>query len=245
MGVGCFVTVGAVPSEPWRFVVGYLAVLNLVLAGFNMIPAFPLDGGRVLRALLGRTRSHAAATELAVSVGKSFAVVLAILGIVAFNPFLVAVAFFVYIAAAAEGRRTALAATFEGVRVADVMTPASELSAVEPTESIAEVLDRMFGERHTGYPVLESGRLVGVVTLSDVRDVALESRTTTTVEEVMSTDLETVGPDTEAMEAMTRLERVDIGRLPVVDRTGTIVGLVTRSDLVTAITVIRERRAGR
>ncbi|MFQ3283519.1 MAG: Zn-dependent protease/CBS domain-containing protein [Natronomonas sp.] len=245
LGVGCFVAINAVPSEPWRFVVSYLAVLNIVLAGFNMLPAFPLDGGRVLRALLGRTRSHAAATELAVSVGKSFAVVLAIIGIVAFNPFLVAVAFFVYIAAAAEGRRTALAATFEGVRVADVMTPASELSAVEPTESLAEVLDRMFGERHTGYPVLESGRLVGVVTLSDIRDVAPDSRATTTIEEAMSTDLETVGPDTEAMEAMTRLERGDVGRLPVVDRTGALVGLVTRSDLVTAMTVIRERRADR
>jgi len=243
IGVGCVLLLDAVPSDPARFVVGYLAVLNVVLAVFNMIPAFPLDGGRVLRALLGRTRSRVAATEIAVSVGKAFAVVLAILGIVVFNPFLIAVAFFVYIAAAAEGRQTALKATFEGVHAGDVMTPAGELRTVEPTESLAEVLDRMFRERHTGYPVLDSGRLVGIVTLEDVRGVDPDARQATTVGDVMSSDLESVRPETEAVEAMQRLGNGDIGRLLVVDGSGSLAGIVTRSDLVTAMNVMRERRS--
>jgi len=243
IGVGCVLLLDAVPSDPARFVVGYLAVLNVVLAVFNMIPAFPLDGGRVLRALLGRTRSRVAATEIAVSVGKAFAVVLAILGIVVFNPFLIAVAFFVYIAAAAEGRQTALKATFEGVHAGDVMTPAGELRTVEPTESLAEVLDRMFRERHTGYPVLDSGRLVGIVTLEDVRGVDPDARQSTTVGDVMSSDLESVRPETEAVEAMQRLGNGDIGRLLVVDGSGSLAGIVTRSDLVTAMNVMRERRS--
>jgi Zn-dependent protease/CBS domain-containing protein len=243
IGVGCVLFLDAIPSDPARFVVGYLAVLNVVLAVFNMIPAFPLDGGRVLRALLGRTRSRVAATEIAVSVGKSFAVVLAFLGLLVFNPFLIAVAFFVYIAAAAEGRQTALKATFEGVRAGDVMTPVGELRTVEPTESLAEVLDRMFRERHTGYPVLDSGRLVGIVTLEDVRDVDPEARQATTAGDVMSSDLESVQPETEAVEAMQRLGSGDIGRLLVVDESGSLAGIVTRSDLVTAMNVMRERRS--
>ena len=243
LGVGCFFAFEAVLSDPVRFVLGYLAVLNVVLAGFNMIPAFPLDGGRVLRALLGRTRTHAAATERAVGIGKFLAIVLGLFGVLAFNPFLVAVAFFVYIAAAAEGRQTAIEATFEGVRVRDVMTPVAQIRTVEPTHSLADVLDRMFSERHTGYPVLDDGVLVGIVTLDDIRDVDPDSRAMVTVGETMSAKLETVAPDAEAMDAMRRIGSGDVGRLPVVDDDGALVGLVTRSDLVTAMNVIRERRS--
>ncbi len=244
LGIGCFLAFQIAPSDPVRFVLGYLALLNVALAGFNMVPAFPLDGGRVLRALLGRNRSHAAATERAVSVGKFFAVVLGLLGVAAFNPLLIAIAFFVYIAAAAEGRQTALRATFEGVSVADVMTPAEKVRTVDPDRSIEGVLDRMFRERHTGYPVVDDGRLVGIVTLEDVRTVDPGARSTATVAAVMSTDLETVTPKSEAIEAMHRLGRDDIGRLVVVDATGSLAGIVTRSDLVAAMNVIRERRSG-
>jgi CBS domain-containing protein len=101
----------------------------------------------------------------------------------------------------------------------------------------------MFKERHTGYPVLDGDRLVGVITLEDIREVDPESRSTVIVEEAMSTDLETVDADTEAVDAMRRIANGDFGRLLVVDETGALVGLVTRSDLVTAMNVIREQRS--
>jgi Zn-dependent protease/CBS domain-containing protein len=242
LGVGCFFAFGALSGDPIRFAAGYLAGLNLVLAGFNMLPAFPLDGGRVLRALLGRTRTHAEATRLSVRVGKLFAILFGLAGLFAFNPFLVAVAFFVYMAAAAEGRQTMLQAAFEGVAVGDVMTPADEIRTLSPEATIDTVLDRMFTERHTGYPVVDGGRPVGVVTLDDIRDVDPEARPSTTVAGIMSTDLRTVDVGTEAMEAMRLLAREDIGRLLVTDDAGALVGLVTRSDLVTAVNVLRERR---
>ena len=244
LGVGCFFTFGVLGGDSIRFVFGYLAVLNVVLAVFNMIPAFPLDGGRVLRALLGRSRSHAEATRLSVSIGKAFAVVVGLFGVLVFNPFLVAVAFFVYIAAAAEGRQTALQAVLEGVVVADVMTPVGEVRTLAPGATLDSVLERMFRERHTGYPVVdETGTLVGVITLDDIRDVDPDARPETTVAETMSTDLRTVDVDTGAMEAMQRLANDGIGRLLVTDGAGSLVGLVTRSDLVTAMNIIRERRA--
>jgi CBS domain-containing protein len=230
-------------NDPVRFVVGYLAVLNLVLAGFNMLPAFPLDGGRVLRALLGRTRTRTEATQIAARIGKLFAVVFGLFGLLAFNLFLVAVAFFVYMAAAAESRQTMLEAAFEGVVVGDVMTPVADVRILEPNETLDSVLERMFSERHTGYPVVDDGELVGIVTLDDIRDVDPEVRPSTTVAETMSTDLQTVETETEAVEAMQRLARDDIGRLLVTDGTGRLVGLVTRSDLVTAMDIIREQRA--
>lgn len=243
IGVGCFLAFEVVGGDSVRFVLGYLALLNVVLAVFNMIPAFPLDGGRVLRALLARNRSHADATRRAVSIGKFFALLLGIFGLLAFNLFLVAVAFFVYVAASAEGRQTMLKAAFEGVSVDDVMTPRVDVQTVTPDRTLDEVIDRMFRERHTGYPVVENGRLVGIITLDDIRDVDPDRRRAVRVAEAMSTELETVGTGTEAMEAMQRLASGGIGRLLVTDDAGSLAGLVTRSDLVTAMSIIRERRS--
>lgn len=242
IGVACFVAFDTLSGDPIRFVLGYLAVLNIILATFNMIPAFPLDGGRVLRALLGRTRTRAEATQVSVRIGKFFAILFGLFGLFVFNPFLIAVAFFIYMAASAEGRQEALKAAFEGVTVGDVMTPAAEVRTLSAGDTLEVVLERMFTERHTGYPVVDGGQLVGVITLDDIRDVDPEIRSSTAVREIMTTDLRTVGIETEAAEAMEQLVRDNIGRLLVTDKTGALVGLVTRSDLVTAMNILRERR---
>jgi Zn-dependent protease len=100
---------GGLPSV--RFVLGYLALTNVTLAIFNLLPGFPMDGGRVLRALLARTRPYAKATQIAAEVGKVFAVLLGLFGLLA-NPFLIALAFFIYIGASGEAQQTVLRAAF-------------------------------------------------------------------------------------------------------------------------------------
>ena len=226
--------------DPIKFVVGYLALTNVVLAAFNMLPGFPMDGGRVLRALLARTRPHAQATKIAAEVGKVFAFLLGIFGLFT-NLFLIALAFFIYIGASSEAQQTVMKAAFEGVTVTDVMTRREDLHTVDTDTSVAELLDRMFVDRHTGYPVLRDGRLVGVVTLDDARSVKEVERDAYRVEDVMSADLRTVSPDADAMAALQQMQENKVGRLPVVDDTGEIVGLISRSDLVTAFNVIQSR----
>ncbi|MFC7214392.1 CBS domain-containing protein [Saliphagus sp. GCM10025334] len=228
-----------------RFVLGYLAVLNVGLAIFNMVPAFPMDGGRVLRALLARNQPYARATQQAASVGKLFAVLMALFGVLTFRVLLIAVAFFVYIAASGESRQVTMKAAFEGVTVSDIMTPATDLHTVNPGTSVADLIRRMFSERHTGYPVLEDGYLVGLVTLSDARDVKPVERDAFTVSDVMSTELKTIEPTADAMTALERMQQDDIGRLLVVDGRGEgdLVGLITRTDLMTALNIIRESGA--
>ncbi len=221
------------------FVLGYLAVLNVVLAVFNMIPAFPMDGGRILRAFLARNRPYARATEMAAEVGKFFAVLLGLFGLFSFNIIMIGVAFFVYIAASTEARQVMMKAALEGVTVADVMTPAERLHTVPPEMTVSELLQRMFTQRHTGYPVLSNGRPVGIVTLDDAREVQPVERDAYTVEDIMTRDLRTISPDSDAMEAITTIQQEDIGRLLVVDGFGTVVGLVSRTDLMTALDVIR------
>ncbi|WP_251329733.1 CBS domain-containing protein [Haloplanus pelagicus] len=234
--VGFLVVPGRLPAV--QFVLAYLALTNVALAVFNMLPGFPMDGGRVLRALLARTRPHAQATQIAAEVGKLFAVVLAIVGIFA-NLFLVALAFFIYIGASSEAQQTVMRAAFEGVTVGDIMTPAGELDTVTADTSLATLTDRMFRERHTGYPVLRQGRLVGMVTLDDAREVREVERDAYRVEDVMATELVTITPETEAMDAISTMQQEGVGRLPVVDDAGELVGLISRSDLVTAFNIIR------
>jgi Zn-dependent protease/CBS domain-containing protein len=239
-GLACYAALFALPAsaQVTLFVVGWLAVTNLFLAVFNMLPAFPMDGGRVLRALLARNASHAEATQRAAAIGKAFAFVLAIVGLFS-NWFLIFLALFIYIAASGEAQQTTLNAAFEGVTVADVMTPASELDVVTEETTVAELIDRMFRERHTGFPVMNGETLVGMVTLEDARGVDEVERDAYRVEDVMERDLVTVSPETEAMDALQTMQRNDVGRLPVVNAGGNLVGLVSRTDLMTAFNVIQ------
>ncbi|PSQ44731.1 metalloprotease [Halobacteriales archaeon SW_7_68_16] len=224
-----------------RFVVGYLALLNVGLAAFNMLPGFPMDGGRVLRALLARRRPYAQATRIAAEVGKAFALLLGILGVFS-NILLVGIAFFIYIGASGEAEQVTLKATFEGVTVRDLMTPESELRVVDPDTSIATLVERMFRERHTGYPVLDGPHLVGMITRQDVQDVPDVERDAYRVEDVMSTDLETIGPDEDAMTAIATMRAAGVGRLPVTDEEGELLGLISRTDLMTAFDLLRSGR---
>jgi Zn-dependent protease/CBS domain-containing protein len=242
VGVGAYGAFLAVPPDQpaVRFVLGYLALTNVALAVFNMLPGFPMDGGRVLRALLARTRPHARATQLAAEVGKLFAFALGLFGLFA-NLFLVALAFFIYMAASGEAQQTALRAAFEDVTVADVMTPRDRLDVVDEGTSVATLLDRMFEERHTGYPVMRGDELVGMVTLDDAREVREVERDAYTVADVMSDELASVTLDADAMDAIGRMQSESVGRLPVLDADGRLVGLVSRSDLVTAFNIIKSR----
>ena len=241
IGVVSYVGFVAVPlSDPVRFVLGYLALTNVALAVFNMLPGFPMDGGRVLRALLARNRPHARATQIAAEVGKVFAFLLGIFGLFA-NLFLVALAFFIYMGASSEAQQTVMKAAFEDVTVRDIMTPREELHVVDERTSIAELMNRMFRERHTGYPVMDGGRLVGMVTLDDARGVREVERDAYRVDDVMSRELATISPDADAMEAISSMQERGVGRLPVVDEAGEFVGLVSRSDLVTAFNIIQSR----
>ncbi len=246
LGVGTYLAflatpVGSTALASLRFLLGYLALMNVALAAFNMLPGFPMDGGRVLRALLGRTRPHARATQIAAEVGKAFAILLGLAGLLAgFNLFLVAIAFFIYIGASSEAQQTVMRAAFEGVRVRDIMTPADEVEAVAPDTSVAELVSRMFHERHTGYPVVtEAGEVVGLVTLADAQGVREVERDAYEVREVMTADLETVAPDDAVIDAVSTMQDAGVGRLLVM-ADGELAGILSRTDVMTALDIIKQ-----
>lgn len=244
IGFVCYAIVLVVPANLTViiFIFGYLAILNIALAVFNMVPAFPLDGGRVLRSLLGRTQPFAQATLRAVQIGKIFAIVIGLFGLLSLNLFMIAVAFFIYIVGAAEGRQTLIASIFEDVPVKTVMTPAEEVISVPPSINLDDLLDQMMTHRHSGYPVIEGDEVIGMITIDDIRSISPNQRSTTAVEDVMSTELVTIGEADDAMKAFFDLAQHDIGRLIVTDAHGDFQGIVTRTDLVRAFDIIRENK---
>ncbi|WP_158058304.1 CBS domain-containing protein [Halorussus halophilus] len=223
-----------------RFIFGYLALMNLVLAAFNLLPGFPMDGGRVLRALLARNRSFADATRTAAEVGKMFAVLLGLFGLLQFNIILIGIAFFIYIGATSEAQQTVMSTAFRDVRVRDVMTSTTDLDVVSPDTSIADLFETMFRQRHTGYPVLDDGRLVGMITLEDAREVPQVERDAYRVEDVMTTDLKTIPAAGDAISAFEKLQQHGIGRLLVIDADGELAGIISRTDLLTAFDIIQK-----
>jgi Zn-dependent protease/CBS domain-containing protein len=241
LGILSFVALRQLPAslDLARFVIGYLALMNFALAAFNLLPGFPMDGGRVLRALLARTRPFAQATKIAAEVGKSFAILLGILGLFGTNIILIGVAFFIYIGASSEAQRTVMNAAFEGVRVTDIMTPGDQVQTVSRDASVADLTERMFTERHTGYPVVDNGHLVGMVTLDDVREVRPVERDAYRVSDVMHESIYTIPQYADALDALDAMQEHGVGRLVVVDAHGEMAGLISRTDLMTAFDIIK------
>ena len=242
LGVGSGLLLLVVPASlpSVQFVAAYLALTNVVLAAFNMLPGFPMDGGRVLRALLARDRPYARATKQAAEVGKLFAFLLGIVGLFA-NLLLVALAFFIYMAASSEAQQTAMRAAFEDVIVADVMTPRDRLDVAEVDLPVAGLLDQMVRDRHTGYPVIRDDELVGLVTLTDARAVREVERDAYTVGDVMTDDLAWVDAGADVTTAISTMSEHGVGRLPVRGSDGSLAGFLTRSDVMTAFEIRQQR----
>ncbi len=124
----------------------------------------------------------------------------------------------------------------QNVRVKDAMVPAERVMTVSPQNTVLEVLDLIEKTGHIGFPVVEDGKLVGIVTFQDVESVPMEERAEKRVEEIMTRNVVVVHPDDTLEDALIKLVERDIGRLPVVERGNErkLVGLITRSDIMKA-----------
>ncbi|HII07076.1 MAG TPA: CBS domain-containing protein [Methanotrichaceae archaeon] len=220
-------------SHPFTTLLWTLGVINIVLMVFNLLPAFPMDGGRILRAWFATRMPYVEATRRAAGIGKLFAILMGILGIMG-SPFLILIAFFVYIAATDEERATSIAVPLEGVKVNDIMSMDVKTVSLETT--LPELINLMFHEKHRGYPVMVDGKLAGIVTISNVQKVPEENRSTTTVGEIMVKSIYVIERNADAVEAMKKMAERQIRRLPVMED-GRLVGIVSRSDLLRAIEI--------
>ncbi|MDD1678895.1 MAG: CBS domain-containing protein [Methanomicrobiales archaeon] len=211
------------------FIFGYLGLLNIILFGFNLLPAFPMDGGRVLRAWLAKRMPLARATRIAADIGKAFAIVFGIFGFIIFNPILIIIAFFIYIGANQESLLVRYNILLKDLTMQQVMS--SPVMTVPPAMPLSELVEKMHTTKHLGFPVVDRGQLVGLVTLADVQKSPPTDREALIVKDVMSRQVVTLTPDAPLTEAFKIMSERQIGRIPVVQG-DEIVGIVTRTDIL-------------
>lgn len=204
---------------------GMLALVNIALVLFNMLPAFPMDGGRVLRALLAFRLDYARATRVAAMVGRVMAVGLLAWGVMAGNPVLMIIAVFVYMGGGAEAAAATQRAAMQGTLVADVMQTAFQ--TIPPDASLAEAADAVIASSQRDFPVVDtySGRFVGLLLHDDLAGALSSLDAATPVSTVMQTNLPTLPPDTPMLDAIEVL-RVNPPVLPVM-QAGDLVGLLS------------------
>ena len=234
------ITAGPLADSPLvPTVFGYLAFVNFALGAFNLVPGFPLDGGRVLRAVLWlRSGSVIKATRAAARSGKLVATLLMILGVVQVvlggdvgGFWLVLIGFFLRTAAGAAGRDAEARHVLEGVRVGEVMQ--SEPVWIPAETSVEEAAEQFF-LRHGfgGFPVGEEGEVRGMVSLAALNAVPAERRGAVQIRDVMTplAGIPSVGPGDPVRLALERMGGAGVDRLPVFD-SGNLVGLITQGGI--------------
>ncbi|MER7504413.1 site-2 protease family protein [Nonomuraea pusilla] len=219
----------------------YLAAVNVILAVFNLIPAAPLDGGRVLRAALwARWGDRTRAAVSAARAGRAFGFVLIALGFVQVvsgqgfdGLWLALIGLFLVNAASAEEQQTQISAALAGVRVGDVMS--AEPVVAHPDETVQGLVDRVvMRERLSTYPLVgPDGSFAGLVTLNRIRAVDPAHRETTRLRDIACPpqDVPQAAPEEALTELLPRMQGGADGRAVVVDPSGRLIGLLTPSDI--------------
>ncbi|MBI4258296.1 MAG: site-2 protease family protein [Thaumarchaeota archaeon] len=227
-----------------RAPLGYASLVNAVVAAFNLIPAFPLDGGRIFRAVLWmRSEDRLAATRTASKVGVGFGYLLMFTGIfIVFTSnfisgfWLLIIGWFLLGGARAGLGETVFGEALEGLTVSALMTP--RVDAVSPDNTAEELTAEFLRLKHNGFPAMSGDDLVGCVTIGDLKKVPRGSWGMVKVKEIMTPreKLVTIGPESSAIEAFRLMSKNQLGRVFVLDG-GKLVGIVTRSDVMRFVEV--------
>lgn len=221
---------GALAFSP-RFAISYLAGLNFFLGGFNLVPAFPMDGGRILRGLLTGRMGLMRATRVASLVGKVFAGLFFVAALITFNPFLAFIAFMVFTGAEGESRQVLVRTVLEKLQVEQVMSP--RFHGVELDTSLEEALGDLRRAKLLALPATDADLPVGWVVLTDLMRVPKPERAQRTVREQVRPAV-VVSPGDDAWAALRKLAETQPPLLLVLEQ-GRLVGTVDGNDLNAAV----------
>ncbi len=222
--------VGGFSSAGQFFV--YLGVINIALAIFNLLPAFPMDGGRILRGLLATHLGRVRATEIASIVGQVFAVAFFFFGLLSGNIILALIAVFIFFGASGEAQMVRRREQARGLSVSDVMGTKTRTETLTPYHTFGQVLDSVVHGYQEDFPVLEEdGRLVGMLTRRNIFSAAQSANRLGSVRELMQTEFPTISPDADLFgEGGRVLQESGLRAIPVV-KDSELVGMLTVEDV--------------
>jgi Zn-dependent protease/CBS domain-containing protein len=245
-------------KSPLVAMFGYLALINFLLAIFNLLPGFPLDGGRVLRSILwGTTGNLQKATNIAATVGQILGWAMIVYGLLQFvwgvflgnlggfsGLWFALIGWFLSSAASASRREVTLREHLGGIQVNDVMN--TQPGGISPETAVEEVVGNIFQRLHgRAVPVCANDRLLGIVTIDDVKKVPREQWATTPVERIMTREpLYTVTPEEGLYNALKMIAQHAINQV-LVTRDGKCIGMLSRADIITHLQLSQELGVGR
>ena len=219
-----------------------LAAINVILVLFNMVPAFPMDGGRVLRALLATRMDYSRATNIAARLGQGMAFVFGFIGLFS-NPFLVFIALFVWIGAAQEAGMAQMKSALGGLPMQRVMI--TEFRTLAPSDPLSRAVEFVLAGFQQDFPVVEAdGRLVGVLTRAALIGALAERGAATSVSEVMQREFPTADPFEMAESVLARLQESACPSMPVLHQSK-LVGLLTAENLGEFLMIQTALRGGK
>jgi Zn-dependent protease len=214
----------------WTGAIAYSYWVNPVLAGFNLLPAFPMDGGRILRALLSRKFSYLKATKIAVGFGHVFALLFALFSFATTPPnfILLLIAFFIFIAASHEESIASMKTTLGKMKVKDVLSP--NYYTVSSSTPLSNVLGLVFHTHQEDFPVVDEGKLVGFLSRRQIISAVHEQKTSNLVSDLMLKDFPFVSPQDYLATVYNKFQNLAVKALPVVEDS-LLKGVITLEDI--------------
>jgi len=204
----------------------HLMVVNLFLAGFNMLPAFPMDGGRVLRALLATTTSYPKATRIAATIGQGMAVLLFLAGLwKELNPVLILISVFVWFGASQEAGAVERAFALDGVDVQSAML--THFRTLSPADTLSQAVELILSGSQQDFPVMESNQMLGLLTRHDVITGLSRHDQIASVTTAMRLEYPVAAPETLLEDALHALQHQETNTTMPVMKAGRLVGLLT------------------
>lgn len=211
-------------QAPGAHVLASLMWINVALAAFNMLPAFPMDGGRVLRALLALRQDYAQATQTAANVGQVMAILFGLVGIMWFNPVLLFIALFVYVGAQQESQQAIYRTFTEGTPVREAMV--TRFATLDLGDTLDDAVDELLAGTDHDFPVVDGGRIVGLLRRKQLIQSLSNYDRTTPVAEVADRDFFTTEPGAPLDEVFQQMSAESFSTVPVVED-DRLVGLLT------------------
>jgi Zn-dependent protease/CBS domain-containing protein len=204
----------------------YLVWINVLMFFFNLIPAFPLDGGRVLRALLATRMQYIRATQIAATIGQGLALTLGVIAVFKGYIPLILIAIFIYMGAENESAIVQMRYMTAGLPVSSAMV--TRFDTLDQKATLNEAIDMLLGTSQHEFPVLDdNGGFAGLLTKNNLIMALRRSGPETPVTDVMTTGLPAVLPNTNFDSALALVQKSGAPALPVVDNTGRLIGLFT------------------
>ena len=228
-------------EDPTVSFLARLATVNVFLVVFNLIPAFPMDGGRVLRAVLAMRYSRVHATQIAARVGQGLAFFFGFLGLMG-NPILIFIAIFVYLAATAEAQQTGLQDVARNIGVRDVMI--THYEALGPQATISDAADALLHTTQHEFPVIDGGgHLRGVLTRNAMIEALSATGPATPVLDVMATNIPVIGLNSRLEKALQAMQAANAPAIGIVDADQRLVGYISPEN-IGELMMIRPASAG-